>query len=131
MTTIEWLTVNEAADALGMSTAQVYRRIEKGRLQGSRRASMDGKERLVIPAAAVKEFQASQRPDGIEFADENPDLLRASAISAILGIPIERVRRLVKDGVLPAKAGGPGQPHATIRVWRSVVEKYLEYLTAE
>lgn len=121
MTTSEWVTVDEAAEILDLTRNQVYRRIESNRLSGSSRQNINGRQRLLIPAVSVKAYQAGDTGP----ADGSPDLLRAPAVADMLGCSVERVRRLVKDGSLPAVFGGVGTRHETIRVSRAAVENFL------
>lgn len=116
------LTVDEAAQQLGISKYQVYRRIMRGDLpamQGRR-----GNVHYLIPQAAVCDYIAAGGADVLSPPrPENADALRVSEVAILTGYSAETIRRMCREGRLPYLKGVGSKGH--YRIPREHVEGLL------
>ncbi len=93
------MTVPEVVARLGMTPAQVYRRIHAGHLE-ARRFSVGGKERYLIDAGSVERYSRGESVTPLSA------LMRAVDAARVLGLPPERVRKMMSDGTLECREHG-------------------------
>ena len=114
------LTVAEAAEKLGLSTEQVYRRIHSGHLRATRERLW--RQKYLISNDAIREYLDA----GGEVNVDILPMLRVSHVCQITGFTPETVRLLIREGHLdavrgPGKNGGVGH----YRITRASVDRYL------
>lgn len=113
------LTVNEAADMLGLSKHQVYRRIARRDLPAQ--LVRDGTLKYLLPEGAVLAYQqASGAPAEV---GNRSAMLRVTQVALMTGFTVETVRRMAYSGVLPYVRGVGKKGH--LRIPREAVETYL------
>lgn len=117
----EKINVEQAAEMLGMSKAQVYRRIHSGVIT-ARRAVIGGCQALEVDASSVRRL-AEQ---GGTAPIMNPDgaLMRVTDAATLLGVSAQRVRQMVHDGQLAVMRSTT--PKARMWVYRASVQAMLD-----
>jgi excisionase family DNA binding protein len=112
-----YLNVQEAAQRLGITRPQVYRRIWNNSIRAEL-VKQNGKVRWRIPEDAITSYD----PDAAEPA-ERGGYLRTSSVAQLLGISVEDVRRLIREGELIAERGPTGRAAGLIST--HAVENYV------
>jgi excisionase family DNA binding protein len=121
------LTINETAEALGVSRHAAYRMVRSGVLPAVRKR---GSNRILVDPAGLDAIETAQpvRPDYSPTRDGvaphgDVRLLTVAEVSAMLRCGPETVRRLVKAGQLTA-VRNPGR-NAHLRIHSTSVDAYL------
>jgi len=116
------LTVAEAAEQLGITRYQVYRRIARGNLPAV--PAQAGNVHYLISQADVDKYIAA---GGAHFINPprlpETDMMRVPEVAILTGFTAESIRRMCRDGTLPSQkgAGRKGQ----YRIPRSAVLEVL------
>jgi excisionase family DNA binding protein len=111
------LSVSEAAEKLGLTTEQVYRRIHSGQLRATHKNLW--RQKYVIPADAIREYMDA----GGDVALDMLPMLRVAHVCQITGFSPETVRELIRTGQLDAVRGTGKNGH--YRITRDSVDRYL------
>lgn len=118
MNTNDFLDVREVGEILGMTEAQVYRRIHNGLISAGR-GTRNGKACWLVTREAVEQYRAA----GGDIARQATDgWLRVPEVARMLGCTSEWVRKMVHRGELPARRNGS---QGTLYFHRDDVQKHL------
>lgn len=111
------VSVAEAADRLGMSKWQVYRRIERGDIKAELKNKPTA--RYMIPESEL----TSPKPD-LSPPSTPALLMRVGEVAAMTGLTTSSIRRLCQQGMLPT-APRPTE-RSQYRIPRSAVEQLFK-----
>lgn len=104
MTDSTVLNVEQAAELLGISKWQLYRRIDRGNLKAIR--SRRGTEHYEILKADLDAYIAAGGGDVLDPKDrEDDEMLRVGEVARITGFAPETIRRMCYAGRLPYVKG--------------------------
>lgn len=118
MVDTDLLTPKQAAEMLGMTAHQVYRRIHSGALpavSGSERNSQ-----YLLDPADVQAYIAAGQP---EWTNTGGPMMRVPEVAKLTGFTDETVRRMCYEGVFSYVRGSGERGH--LRIHRASVDDYL------
>lgn len=118
------LTAPEVAEVLGLSLAQVYRRLERGDI-AHEFGGWRGRQ-YMVSRAALQEYIDAGQPLG--FPQRNKVMLSASEVASLTGYSAETVRKLCHEGKLAHVRGSGRNGH--LRIPREAVDEFLSYRDA-
>lgn len=118
MTDTDLLTPKQAADMLGQTTNQVYRRIHAGVLPAVAGRSRNAK--YLIRSDDLDAYITAGQPG---WSDVDGDMMRVPQVARAIGFTDATVRRLCYEGVLTFTRGSGTKGH--LRIHRASVEDYL------
>lgn len=112
------LTPKQAADKLGQSKNQVYRRIHAGVLPAV--AGTQRNAKYLIRPSDLEAYIAAGQPG---WSDAEQDMMTVPQVARKIGFTDATVRRLCYTGVLAFTRGSGSRGH--LRIHRASVEEYL------
>ena len=115
-------TVKEAADLLGISRYQVYRRIVRGDLKATQ--ARTGNIHYLISRQAIADYIAAGGGDVLTPPRLlGPEMMRVSEVAIETGYSVEAIRGMCADGTLPCVRGVGPRGH--FRIPREAVDELL------